>query len=331
MRSDQGRIVEDIINSYPSVAFASVGELQRYVPLGELNGDAIYGHLSRQRYRRDQKQNEKISEVLARLRGGTMDEATFAGKIAEASRAIEEAEQRSLAEYVVRRKVILDFLDVLIEKTRDDVKGSSYQREDLLHTFICPMQINTATQGGRKIHPAASHDLWVIDERLTFAQYFSSDVSFADLSSAYESGDRPDLIVFDKVHGLRPTEDSSKVLLVEFKRPGRSNYSDDENPHLQVERYIKQLLAGHVDDVRGRRVRLSRDTVFFCFIIADCVGRLEDWTYSWSRTADGRGKLYQPRDGWNGSIELIEGDMILPIPKGACYERPAPWEPRRCI
>lgn len=212
---------------------------------------------------------------------------------------------------MVRRRVILDFLDALIEKTRDDTSDSSYQREDVLHTFICPMKINAVSGDERRVVPAASHDLWVIDDRLTFAQYFSSDVSFAELAEEYDSEDRPDLVVFDKVHGLRQSNQSSKVLLVEFKRPGRRSYKDDENPQLQVERYIKQLIGGQLNDVKGRPIRLDSNTVFFCFIVADCVGKMVDWTYSWSKTADGRGKIYQPRDGWNGSIELIEWDKLI--------------------
>lgn len=66
-----------------------------------------------------------------------------------------------------------------------------------------------------------SHELWVIDERLNFAQYFSSDVSFGEMAKAYESEDRPDLLIFDRVLGLRQSDLASKILLVEFKRPGR--------------------------------------------------------------------------------------------------------------
>ena len=38
---------------------------------------------------------------------------------------------------------------------------------------------------------------------------------------------------------------------------------------------------------------------------------MHEWTYSWERTADGRGRLYQPRRGFNGSIELIRWDSLL--------------------
>jgi len=311
LRLDQRTRVKAIAESYPSVAFGDVDELQKKIPSGELNDDAIFGHLSRERYRRDQRQAEKIRTVLERLKEPSVDVNAFANAIAAASKAIEETEQKSLAEYIVRRKVVLDFIEILLEKVRDDTRDSSYQREDVLHSFICPLRINTLGDGTRKVVPAASHDLWIIDERLTFAQYFSSDEEFQNLSSSVDSDERPDVLIFDHVHGLRQTDDPSRVLLVEFKRPGRTGYADDENPQHQVERYVRRLLEGGKLDVRGRPIKLRDDTVFYCFIVADIVGKMDDWTYSWDRTADGRGRFYQPRSGFKGSIELIAWDTLL--------------------
>ncbi len=311
LHGNQRETIEEITESYPSVAFGDVEELQSKLPTGELNPDAIYGHLSRERFRRDQRQAEKIRGVLSRLKNEDLDVETFSATLREAGKAIEEAEQRSLAEYIVRRKVVLDFIEILLQKVRDDTRNSSYQREDVLHSFICPLRVNTLAGGGKKVESAASHDLWIVDERLTFAQYFSSDSEFSKLAAAAGSEDRPDVLVFDHVHGLRQTDQPSKVLLVEFKRPGRTNYADDENPHMQVERYVKQLLAGGLNDAKGRPIKLSSDTVFYCFIVADIVGKVDEWTYSWQRTVDGRGRFFQPQAGFRGSIEVIGWDALL--------------------
>lgn len=303
--------IEAITESYPSVAFGDTAELQSQTPSGELKEDAIYGHLSRERFRRDQRQAQKIRSVLKRLKDGTVDINTFASAIKNASQAIEDAEQRSLAEYIVRRKVILDFIEILLEKVRDDSRDSSYQREEILHSFICPVRVNTLSDHSDKIEAASSHDLWIVDERLTFAQYFSSDTEFSKLSSAVENKQRPDILIFDHVHGLRQTEDPSKVLLVEFKRPGRSSYSDGDNPQMQVQSYVKRLHDGGQIDVRGRPIQLGPNTVFYCFIVADIIGKLDEWTFSWQRTADGRGRIFLPQHGFNGSIELIGWDALL--------------------
>lgn len=311
LSKEQRGKIEQITQTYPSVAFGDTDELQGRVPSGELKEDAIYSHLARERFRRDERQAEKIRGVLSRLKGGDVDVDTFANAIKDASKAIEDAEQRSLAEYIVRRKVVLDFIDLLLEKVRDDTRDSSFQREDVLHSFICPLRINTIDGPGSKVEAAASHDLWIVDERLTFAQYFSSDVEFSKLSEAYESNDRPDVLIFDYVHGLRQKEDPSKVLLIEFKRPGRTNYPENENPQFQVQRYIQQLQSGKLSDVRGRPITLNEQTIFYCFIIADNVGKMVDWTYHWQRTADGRGRILRPDDGFRGSIELITWDALI--------------------
>jgi hypothetical protein len=303
--------IEEITQTYPSVAFGDTEELQSKLPSGELNGDAIYGHLSRERFRRDTRQAEKIRSVLTRLKETGVNVESFSSALEEAGKAIEDAERRSLAEYVVRRRVVLDFIEILLEKVRDDTRDSSYQREDILHSFICPLRVNTLVDGTKKIEAATSHDLWILDERLTFARYFSSDVEFSTLSKATESDDRPDVLIFDYVHGLRQTEAPSKILLVEFKRPGRTSYGDDENPQLQVQRYIRRLQAGTLSDVKGRPIKLDEKTIFNCFIVADIVGKLDEWTYTWQRTADGRGRLYRPESGFFGSIELIGWDALL--------------------
>jgi len=313
---EQRTIIDEITETYPSVAFGDTDELQAKIPSGELTSDAIYGHLSRERFRRDRRQAEKIRSVLTRLKDGTATLESFTSAIADASKAIEDTEQRSLAEYILRRKVVLDFIEILLEKVRDDIRDSSYQREDVLHSFICPLRVNTLEDGENKVEPAASHDLWIVDERLTFAQYFSSDVGFSTLSAATKSDDRPDVLIFDYVHGLRQVEEPSKVLLIEFKRPGRTSYEDHENPQLQVERYVRRLQTGTMRDVKGRPIKLDDRTVFYCFIVADIVGKLDDWTYTWQRTADGRGRVYQPRDGFRGSIELVGWNAMLADARG---------------
>lgn len=55
-REAQGAKISGIVATYPSVAFGSLDDLRSHVPMGELADDAIYGHLSRERYRRDAKQ-----------------------------------------------------------------------------------------------------------------------------------------------------------------------------------------------------------------------------------------------------------------------------------
>jgi hypothetical protein len=60
LKGEQREIIETITSTYPSVSFGNADELQSKVPSGELSKDAIYGHLARERFRRDARQAEKI-------------------------------------------------------------------------------------------------------------------------------------------------------------------------------------------------------------------------------------------------------------------------------
>lgn len=306
----QQEAINNVVAVYPSVEFGGMKELQKIVPLGELSEDAIFGHLSRERFRRDRRQIEEIREVLRKIESPDVPSDSFYKTIKKAAESLERAEQKSLAEYIIRRKVVLDFLEVLLRSVRQAGTDSAYQKEHVLHSFICPLKVGTVGSG-KRVSAATSHELWIVDERLTFTQYFSSDVAFSELLKQHGSNERPDILVFDRVHGLRQSEKPSSVLLVEFKRPGRKDYEANENPHFQVERYIKQLLEGNEVDVDGRPIRLGSDTIFYCYIVADRVGRMVDWTFSWPQTPDGRGRVLQIRDGFKGSIELIEWDALL--------------------
>ena len=311
-RGEQRTTIAEITQTYPSVAFGDVEDLQNRVPPGEKRADAIYGHLARERFRRDRRQAESIRDVLRRLKDGPVDAGAFNETLAEAGRAIESAERQSLAEYVVRRKVVLDFINILLQKVRDDTRDASYQREDVLHALICPLKASTIAGDGGKLESATSHDLWIVDERLTFAKYFSSDVELCKLSGEAESAERPDVLIFDHVHALRQSEGNhSKVLLVEFKRPGRTDYEDNENPLYQVERYVERLQSGGLVDVRGRPIALKSGTEFYCYIVADIVGKMNRWTYSWKRKVNDQGRIYIPDGGFFGSIEVMSWDQLL--------------------
>ena len=74
---------------------------------------------------------------------------------------------------------------------------------------------------------------------------------------------------------------------------------------------MKQLQSGGLSDVRGHPISLDQNTIFYCYIVADIVGKMDTWTYSWQRTADGRGRIYRPNSGFHGSIELLGWDQLI--------------------
>ena len=88
-----------------------------------------------------------------------------------------------------------------------------------------------------------SHNLWILDERLTFTSYLASDLPLSGGVSQ-----RPDIIAFDHPVAFRAeNEASNPVTIFEFKRPGREDFanpSSREDPVEQIVRYVNPTLGG---------------------------------------------------------------------------------------
>ena len=156
--------------------------------------------------------------------------ANFAESVRQAADEVKAEEQRQLTEYIMRRKLVLDVLGVLINRLRQtDAGKDDYQLESTLHQFICPMKLRGDDPS--KVE-AADHDLWIIDERLAFTRYFASDVPLSQIIADSKNHDRTDLLIFDKIHGLglKGEEPLSRIILVEFKKPGRKTYEENYSP-----------------------------------------------------------------------------------------------------
>ena len=159
----------------------------------------------------------------------------------------------------------------------------------------------------------SDHDLWIIDERLAFARYFASDVPFTRILEELQNAERPDLLIFDRLHGLgiKGEDPLERVMLVELKYPGRQQYEDRYLPGNQIIRYLDELAGKTVTAYNGDNLQISNDCVFHCFVVADIVGALHTHTRAWETTANGRGKWQTLKGDYRGSIEVIEWKDLI--------------------
>jgi hypothetical protein len=82
--------------------------------------------------------------------------------------------------------------------------------------------------------PFEQQNLWIIDERLTFHYFLSSDQPLSTIR-VIESGSesRPDLLIFNRPLAFTDdTEPLQSMMVIEFKKPDRTSY--DEDPITQV-------------------------------------------------------------------------------------------------
>jgi hypothetical protein len=260
MLSAKRGTARSLLREYPQFLFlnANMDSFVRSMQASARNKEEVFVAMARERFRRvrevatlekqiARKGQENISEIVDRYR-----------------RMITEDQRGVLAEYVLRRKAVIDLLDKLREYADDE--GTKHQREDALHRLICPMRTDSART------PYEDHNLWLLDDRLAFFAYFNSDSelrTYTDLKSE----DRPDLAFFyDTVSAwvdqqARP----NNVVLVEFKRPMRNDYSGDDNPVRQLTRYVRQLReASNLKDYKGVQRPVSLGSAsYHCYVVAD--------------------------------------------------------------
>ncbi len=112
-------------------------------------------------------------------------------------------------------------------------------------------------------------NLWMIDERLAYHSYLASDKQLNQIGDVIEvdSEDRSDILIFNRPmafsSGPPPFQAFGSVVIVEFKRPGRDDYSDKDNPIDQVFRYVNHLRSGRAKDRKGKVLKVPDELPFY--------------------------------------------------------------------
>jgi hypothetical protein len=166
---------------------------------------------------------------------------------------VSETAKAALTKYIISRDRIIELLDKKIS-FNDDKK---YHKEDEPHKLFYQMKATSDTV------PYEGNNLWLIDERLNFHDYLASDLP---LDGA--KGDRPDIIVYNVPNYFNNGENpNNSFSIVEFKRPMRDDYSDNENPIDQIVKYIEEIRAGKAKKQNGQLITVSSTTPCFAYIV----------------------------------------------------------------
>jgi len=195
-------------------------------------------------------------------------------RLADYLQKAEDIKRSDLANYVSHRKVVLDLLEMAIQRGDD----GKYAREDLIHSLIMPMQ---RTSGDVL---ADSCNLWLVDERLAFHDYLASDKTIASMPiTGCTDTKEPDvcaLNVFD--NPILVSEGTqlplASIVVVEIKRPMRDDAKPGEidDPVEQAIGYLARIRKGGVRTPQGRPIPESENIPGFCYIVADITPKLQE-------------------------------------------------------
>lgn len=308
------------VERYPTFGFDTDDLQLERVPFHATSAEDFASGLIKYQIRREESRQTSLQILIDKL---DLEQVSvhFETSIAIAITEMQTSEQLALAQHVVRRKLALELLDKLIRRIRvREGKEDNYYLESTLHAFICPMKIRG--DDGKELQSRA-HDLWIVDERLAFTRAFSSDKRLDAVLMEGGSGDRPDLLVWNLAYGLGVTDSDNPevvdvseplrtVLIVEFKRPGRTAYAKaEDNIEQQITKYLSQLKGGEIASFDRTRVRVAEDCIFYCYVVADIEGDLEHQLSSWETTSNAQGRIRQLRGAYRGQIEVIQWQDLI--------------------
>ena len=252
-------------------------------------------------------QKEKFAQELAIKRdvARILDETNFNAikdNVVEIVSKISGTSKDELIHYIALRKKILD----IFGKSLEVDESGAYSSEGVVHDIVFPRKGDTETTS------LENHNLWIVDERLNFTNYVSSDVPLDGKNT-----ERPDLLVYNRRVLFRgDNEASNPITIFEFKKPQRDHFvnpSSTEDPVQQIVRYVNSIRDGKYKTPEGRKMLVGENTPFYGFVVCDLTNKVEAWLE--------REKDFKPmpdRLGWfqwlgniNLYVEVISWDKVL--------------------
>lgn len=222
--------------------------------------------------------------------------------VQELVKKISRENTSQLVHYVALRKYILQLFKKSLE-IKDDGK---YESESAVHNIIFP------TKSDSDKTRYADHNLWIIDEKLNFTEYISSDQPIDKGVS-----ERTDLLIYNRKIALRGSNESSNpITIFEFKKPQRDDFvnrSSEEDPIDQIIRYAVDIMDGKYRTPQGRNIEVADNTPFYGYLVCDLTEKVHTWLYkqkNFKKLPDGKG-YFNWYENNNLYIEVISWDKML--------------------
>lgn len=304
--SKSKRVAEVILN-FPRFAYlvSNAMEFAQKLPLNRKSEEDIFRELSVYDYRASREVKNELKSIGIDGRDVT-NSPEMQRKVKDLMKKIGQQERASLAEYVSKRKLVIDLLQ---ERLRFENKENEVlHKEKAIHQIFCPLNASSDDID------YGSHNLWLLDDRLAFYDFWASDKSIRSFAKTSDAKERPDLILFNGAHLLHRKGTDQPVVIVEFKRPAREGFSDNENPIMQILNYVRKLRNNEIADNKGTLItKIGMQTPFFCYLIADITPSLKNIleSHELSQQLPGSRGYY----GYNKSLgvyfEVLEYDRIV--------------------
>ena len=213
---------------------------------------------------------------------------------------ISDENKSILAQYVAHRKSIIDLFELGMHRQSD----GNFVKEEYMHNLIYPMRTTSDEIEYEQ------HNLWLVDERLAYFFFASSDIPFNN----ERNEDRPDLVLFDNSIALLESKNDGTaydtVVIFELKKPMRDDLKRN-NPVEQIIRYMERIKTNTVTDKNGRIIHTDKHTKFYLYVVCDMLDKYKNELaslYNFDETIDRLG-MFRMKE--NVYIEVLTYDKII--------------------
>ena len=224
-------------------------------------------------------------------------------QISDLMENVTDIAKSELVSYVIRRKLIIELLRKMLSYEKSD----QYFKENRLHKLFFPMKSDDSSIDYEK------HNLWLIDERLAYSYRFFSDEPLKKIFVDSSDSQRPDGLFLDTVSfsdSLNGT--ASNVTIIEFKKPGRDDYSDKDNPFSQIYKYIDAIKGKTAKGVNGDIINVDDNTKYVAYIIADLTETLKNQMRRQNlKPSSNHDTYFSYNEGYQAFFEVIPYNVIL--------------------
>ncbi len=258
-----------------------------------------------QSYKLELKQEGK--KLQEEINSDTVDYESYTKKSIEYAEKLSDMGKSNLVDYVMHRKAVLDILSQNLKYKDGNQRAYSYEKN--IHQLIFPM---TKTSDDIDY---MQHNLWIIDEKLAYHHYLASDTKLKSMSEIKsDSGKEPDIIIFDSPFAFTDenTQPYRNITIIEFKRPGREHYTDEENPIKQVKEYMDDIIEGKIKSKDGEFLSDTQNIRFFCYILCDINKTMKKYAKmdDLKPTPDNMG-YYKYIDSYKAYMEIIPYTKLI--------------------
>lgn len=250
-----------VLNNYPEI-------FERIKP--NCKEDELELELHREVQKIEHDVKKRANEIEEKIRKNDLN--NIEEIIEKYQEQIKDLNRISLSDYIIKRRAILDVLDKSLRYVDDENK--KYVLESQIHNLIFPM--------GKTSDDIdySMHNLWVIDEKLSYHYYLASDKKLSSLPIIKnDSKNEPDIIIFNSPFAFTNEDEQPfrNISIIEFKRPGRNEYNSNDNPIQQVIEYMEDIISGKIKTKDGMTIDGGRDLRFFCYIICDETDKIKSY------------------------------------------------------